>query len=125
MHGPLKDILIYIDIDKRIQVSQLCGGGPSKAVSCYINVLQAFKVTQLSWYGYNYHLYQICRMYIFNEGVGRTKVKTSVTYRSHMDEYLSLYASNLQHNNLRITYSCKIFDFLKLSRYFNSVGMPS
>ena len=45
----LKAILLYIEIDKRIQVAQFCGDDPSKAVSGYIKVCQAVKVTQLSW----------------------------------------------------------------------------
>ena len=52
-HGPLKAIILYIEIDKRIQVAQFCGDDPSKAVYGHIKVCQAVKVTQLSWYGSN------------------------------------------------------------------------
>ena len=52
-HGTLKDILLYIEISKRIQVAQFCGDDPSKAVSGHIKVCQAFNVAQLSWYGAN------------------------------------------------------------------------
>ena len=52
-HGPLKAILLYIEINKRIQVAKLCGDDPSKAVSGHNKVCQAVKVTQLSWYGAN------------------------------------------------------------------------
>ena len=52
-HGPLKAIILYIEIDKRIQVAQFCGDDPIKAVSGHIKVCQAVKVTQLSWYGAN------------------------------------------------------------------------
>ena len=52
-HGPLKAILLYIEINKRIQVAQFCGDDPSKAVSGQIKVCQAFNVAQLSWYGAN------------------------------------------------------------------------
>ena len=52
-HVPLKAILLYKEINKRIQVAQFCGDDPSKAVSGHIKVYQAVKVTQLSWYGAN------------------------------------------------------------------------
>ena len=52
-HGPLKDILLYIEINKRIQVAQFCGDDPSKAVSGHIKVCQYVKVTQISCYGDN------------------------------------------------------------------------
>ena len=38
-----------------------------------------------------------------------------------MDEYINGYASKLQHNNLKISYSCKILNLLRLLITINSV----
>ena len=45
-HGPLKAILLYIEINKRIQVAQFYGDDPSKVFSCYIKVCQAVKIPE-------------------------------------------------------------------------------
>ena len=67
-------------------------------------------------------LSQSSRIYIGYEGVKRIQGKISVTHTSHMDEYINGYARKLKHNNLKISYSHKIFNLLRLIRTPNSVG---
>ena len=64
---------------------------------------------------------QSSRIFIVNEGLGITKSKKVVTHTSHMNEYITGYASNLQHNILKISYSCKILNLLRLLITINSV----
>ena len=68
-------------------------------------------------------LSQSSRISIGNEGVRKnTRHNISNTHTSHMDEYINGYARNLQHNNLKISYSHKILNLLKPLKTPNSVG---
>ena len=67
-------------------------------------------------------LSQSSRISIGNEGVRKnTRQNISNTHTSHMDEYINGYARSLQHNNLKISYSHKILNLLRLPKTTNSV----